>query len=502
MNLHKILEAFPSLKPYKVDSSNEVNYLQADSRKISAKDIFVVYSDFEEKAAQYVQDAIQRGAGHILFSEDTLQKLSSLDLQNINIIIHKNPRRIHGKLASFLLGNPSQSLKIFAVTGTNGKTSTTHILYHFLKELGKSVGLIGTINVKYNNVVYDVGYTTPDPSSLNQLLYEMKKANVEYVVMEASSHGLKLGRLEGIDLDAGIFTNLTPDHLDFHITMEDYFLSKFHLFELLQTSSKTFKVGIVNLYAEYGKRMKELIEKLSPNFRTLYFGGNKIEGKLKNLSLNGTDFSIQILDFHCNLSTRLLGEFNVENLSLAILLIKQFFPNLTCMEVQKILSTLKPIPGRFELIYPKNKDRVAIVDYAHTPDALENLLKSVRQIPHSKLITIFGCGGDRDKKKRPLMGAIAAKFSDFVILTSDNPRTENPETILDEIQTGFPLGFQNYYRIENRREAIQKGIEILPSQGILVIAGKGHENYQIVGKEKYPFSDVEEINKIWYGEEN
>lgn len=499
MNLQTIFQSFPNIQLYKQTSFLEVNYIHSDSRKIQPNDIYVVYSEFEQNARTYILDAIQRGAKHILISESILNNLD-LSLENINILIHPNPREVHGKLASFLLGNPSCDLKIFAVTGTNGKTSTTHILYHFLESLGKKVGLIGTIYAKYNNVVHDIGYTTPDPSSLNLLLYEMKSASVEYVVMEASSHGLKLGRLEGIELDAGIFTNLTPDHLDFHPTMEDYLLSKFHLFELLQISSKKDKVGIVNLYAEAGKDVQKLMKELSPNYKVIYFGEN-LQGKVEELSLNRTLFSLQFENQNCKFTTNLLGEFNVENLSLAIILIKEFFPNLTCSEIQNILNSLIPIPGRFELMYPPNKDKVAIVDYAHTPDALENILKSVKQIPHSKLITIFGCGGDRDRKKRPLMGEIAAKLSDFVILTSDNPRTEDPERILDEIEKGFPKGFKNYFRIENRREAIQKGIEILPSQGILVIAGKGHENYQIIGKVKHPFSDQEEVKKFWNKEE-
>lgn len=494
MNLKTVLESFSSLKANQINFNLEVGYIQSDSRKVQAKDIFLLYNEFLDKAQVYIQDALQRGAKHFILPESLVKKVS---LSNVNIFFHSNPREIHGELASFLLGNPSKDLKIFAVTGTNGKTSTTHILYNFLENLGKTAGLIGTISAKYKNVAHEIGYTTPDPSLLNKLLFEMKNAGVEYVVMEASSHGLKLKRMEGIELDAGIFTNLTPDHLDFHETMEDYLLSKFHLFELLQNSPKVFKCGVINLYAEFGKRMQDLVQNLSPNYKILYFGDQTFTGKVTNLSLQGTEFEISFGEKTYSFKTNLLGEFNFENVSLAILLIKEFFPNLTHNDIQNLISNLKPVPGRFELIYPPQKDRVAIVDYAHTPDALQNILKSVKQIPHSKLITVFGCGGDRDKTKRPLMGEIAARLSDFVILTSDNPRTENSETILDEIEKGFPKGFQNYLRIENRRQAIQKGIEILPELGILVIAGKGHENYQIIGKQKFPFSDQEEVKKLW-----
>ncbi len=493
MNLEIVLKSFPELKVQQIGVNSRLNYIQSDSRKIQHEDIFILYKEFEDRASLYIQDALQKGAKHFILPDSLKEKIS---LSNTSLLLHPDPRKIHGKLASFLLGNPSQDLTIFAVTGTNGKTSTTHILYNFLEKLGKPVGIIGTIYAKYKNVVHEIGYTTPDPSLLNSLLFEMKNSGIEYVVMEASSHGLKLNRMEGIELNAGIFTNLTEDHLDFHKNMEDYLLSKFHLFELLQASSKKFKCGIVNLYSEFGIRMKDLIQNLSPNYNVLYYG-EKFKGKIKNLSLQKTEFEMSWGDKIYTFETNLLGEFNFENVSLAILLIREFFPNLTPNDIQTIISNLQPIPGRFELIYSPKKDKLAIVDYAHTPDALENILKSVNQISHSKIITIFGCGGDRDKTKRPLMGEIAARLSDFVILTSDNPRTENPETILDEIEKGFPKSFQNYFRIENRKKAIQKGLEILPELGILVIAGKGHENYQIIGKQKFPFSDQEEVKKLW-----
>lgn len=486
-----LIHTFPELETFQIDIQKEIQYIQSDSRKIQIGDLFVLYPEYKDSASQYISHALEKGAVGLVLPKGFFYELNNKDYLVFQV---EDTRKYHGLIASFLAGEPSKKLKILAVTGTNGKTSITHILYYILSSLGKKVGLIGTIYAKYGNVVYETGYTTPDSSSLNLILKEMLEAGVEYVCLEASSHGLKLGRLDGIHFYAGIFTNLTPDHLDFHPTMEDYLLSKFKLFEFLEKSSHTNKIAVISLDSPGGKDMQALVKKLSPTYNVIYFGKEgHYSGSLEELTLNYTSFFIYKNNISQKIVSNLLGKFNFENLALVYLLLVEIFPQLDQSEIISLFKSIPNIPGRFEVHSSPNKEKIAIVDYAHTPDALENILLSLREIPSSMLITVFGCGGDRDRKKRPLMGEIACRYSDLVIITSDNPRTENPSSIITEITTGIPKDFKRYLAIENRREAIQKAIKILPKGGILLVAGKGHENYQIIGNKKFHFSDAEEI---------
>lgn len=492
MKVRELVREFPELEIRHGNPELDLNYIQSDSRKIEPSDIFVLYPEHRNAGDQYISDALGKGAMCLLLPVDYPYSTNHPDL----VVIHaEDPVFFHGQIASFLLDKPSHKLKVLAVTGTNGKTSITHILYSLLTSLGKKAGLIGTIYAKFANIVRETGYTTPDPSSLNLLLKEMLDAGVEYVCMEASSHGLKLGRLQGIAIHSGIFTNLTPDHLDFHPTMEDYLLSKFKLFELIEKSPHSGKVGLISLDTPGGKEVQALMNKLSPKYRVVYFGKRgEYSGKLEEMTLSYTCFSIQKNEVTRKIKTNLLGNFNFQNLSLAYILMLEIIPGLDPSILLPLLESLPCVPGRFEIHASKKQDRIAVVDYAHTPDALENILTSMKEIPCSMLVTIVGCGGDRDRKKRPIMGEIASRYSDFVIITSDNPRTENPDTILDEIISGIPKDFKRFLRIESRREAIRKGIEILPEGGFLLVAGKGHENYQIIGHKKFHFSDAEEID--------
>lgn len=491
MKVRELVSEFPSLLLTQGNPELEVSYIQSDSRKIQEGDIFILYEEFTQNGKTFILDSLERGAKVLLLPTGFEFSNNNSDLV---ILFTEAPTQIHGYLASFLLGKPSEKLKIIAVTGTNGKTSTTHILYSILNSLGIPTGLIGTISAKYKDFEAETGYTTPDPSGLNFLLHEMLKAGIEFVCMEASSHGLKLGRLNGIALYSGLFTNLTPDHLDFHLDMQDYLISKFKLFELLELSPLQEKLGLLNLDTAGGIDMYSLIKKFNPSYKIITLGetGN-YSSKLEELNLKYTKFTISKDDNIYQLSTNLLGKFNYENLSLALICLLESLPELDSKLIFNKISNLPFVPGRFELHYPKEQNKVVIVDYAHTPDALENILSSMKEIPNSMLITLFGCGGDRDRKKRPLMAKITAKYSDFIIVTSDNPRTEDPNFILDEIIAGFPNDYKRFLRIENRRDAIRKGIEILPENGFLLIAGKGHENYQIIGRTKHHFSDAEEV---------
>ncbi|PJZ55644.1 UDP-N-acetylmuramoyl-L-alanyl-D-glutamate--2,6-diaminopimelate ligase [Leptospira barantonii] len=529
MKLTSLLHKFPELKIGSIPSGKnpdtiEVDYIQSDSRRANESDIFCVADSIGLKTEEFITNT---KASLILLSEDTKNAVdndagTNSNLQNetstatagsndstssFKISSSKtvlkckgDPEQLQGQIASFLLGDPSKDLEIVAVTGTNGKTSLTNILYTLAKDQGKNCGLIGTIGVKFGDRLIDTGYTTPDASSLNLILKQMKDAGVTTVFMEASSHGLKLGRMNGISIRAGVFTNLTQDHLDFHSDMNDYFESKFRLFEILDKSKSPF--AVLDYASPGGRDLYEKILNKLPALSVSALDGPSKEWAVDDLSLTlqGTSYSLGLSSGVSagnkrNVRTNLLGSFNVRNTALAFITGAGLGLN-----EEKMLSSLEKIPqipGRFQIVYNKDRSRMAVVDYAHTPDALENIIRSVRDSRPKRLITLFGCGGDRDRTKRPKMARIAEELSDQVILTSDNPRTEQPEAILDEIQTGFSQGFKPLLREVDRARAIAEGVAGLPEGGCLLVAGKGHEEYQIIGKEKRRFSDVEEVQKAF-----
>ncbi|MCB1189145.1 MAG: UDP-N-acetylmuramoyl-L-alanyl-D-glutamate--2,6-diaminopimelate ligase [Leptospiraceae bacterium] len=499
MKVSEFLKKNKRIKLYKGNDQEEVTYISADSRKIISGEIFCVYDSFMDFTLDYIKDAQSKSANTILINKNNkyLNKLKSVE----NILVSSSdPMQLHGDVASFLLDHPSRKLKIIAVTGTNGKTSLTHILYDMVSKDRKRCGIIGTIQTKYGNKVIQTGYTTPEPSMLQSLLLDMYKDEVEYVFMEASSHGLKLGRMNGVNLYAGIFINLTLDHTDFHPTQEDYLNSKFKLFKLLSKSIYKDAFAVVSIDSQAGKQILNLIKKNNYEFKILTFGkGGTYSGEVESLSLQETVFKLKEGNKTYSMTTNLLGNFNFINVSLAYIICKNL--QIDTELLRSAIENLNPVEGRFHVIYSNRRNRIGIVDYAHTPDALENILKSLKAIPHTKLITIFGCGGDRDKSKRPIMGKIANSYSDMVIITSDNPRTENPETIIEEIYQGIPNPSSSVLKVLNRKQAIKKGVNILPEEGILLVAGKGHENYQIIGKTKEDFSDLSELKNAFTADE-
>lgn len=503
MKITQLIEQFNHLSLEKSsESDEEISYIYADSRKAEAGDIFCIYNSFGTNTTAYMQDAQKRGITTALISKENEYQLQALDLFEQVLVCAEDAMAWHGPIASLFMGHPSQKLKIIAVTGTNGKTSITYILNDIMSR-NHSCGVIGTIQVFYANKVLQTGYTTPDPSTLQKILYDMVKKGVEYVFMEASSHGLKLGRLNGCHLQAAVFTNLTQDHLDFHEDMEDYLNSKVILFDLLEASDHTDKFAIISTYSRGSRQfVKKLRSKNHSSYSLLKFGNNKsYSGELLELSLAETRFQLKAKNQPAlTLSTNLLGNFNFENVCLSYITARQLAMDEESLE--GIIQNLKPVDGRFQIIYGKGKTRAAIVDYAHTPDALENVLKSLQEIPHSRLICLFGCGGDRDRSKRPLMGKIACQYADMIILTSDNPRTEDPEQIIDDIEKGIEDNYPALMRITNRKLAIQKGVQILPDKGFLLVAGKGHENYQIIGNSTENFSDTIEIQQAFAADES
>lgn len=495
MQIKNILE-LSGMRLEKGDPKQTVNYIWGDSRKIEKDDIFLVSSTLVDFS--YLLDAKKRGSRVCILSEDS-SFLEKALLEYENVILTKGKAElIQGYIASLLLGHPSRSMKVFAVTGTNGKTTMTHLLYHFSVSLGKRSGIIGTLHAKFGDQILETGYTTPDSSTLQLLLRKMLDEGVEYVFMEASSHGLKLGRTKGLDIFCAVFTNLTRDHMDFHPTMEDYLRSKFELFHLLEKSSHPERFGIVSADSPGGRDVENLLIENNMQDRVFFLGeGRDFEYKNVNLRIDGTEFRFMVhkkdstFSTSLKIQTNLLGGFNVTNLSLAIAAWMK--ANIDIQKIPDVCNHIPKVPGRFDIYYSKNRKKLVVVDYAHTPDALENILKSCRAMNPTQLVCIFGCGGDRDRTKRPEMAKIAQEYSDFVIVTSDNPRTEDPQIILDEIEVGFGNGFNAYEKILDRRVAIQRGVAMVEDGGIIALCGKGHENYQIIGKVKTHFDDGEEV---------
>ncbi|TGK07876.1 UDP-N-acetylmuramoyl-L-alanyl-D-glutamate--2,6-diaminopimelate ligase [Leptospira semungkisensis] len=498
MKISEVLDLFPEIKleDPKPNTEEEISFVRTDSRKLNASDLFCVPLSLGEKGIEYAKNSSSR---FVLISNTfEISKLENKVLLKSSV----DPESLAGPIASRILGDPSSKMKVIGVTGTNGKTSLTHILAFLGESQGKSCGIIGTTGVKFKGRVVDTGYTTPDPASLQEILLEMSKDGVEYVFIETSSHGLKLGRTNGIRFKAGIFSNLTQDHLDFHPSMQDYLESKALLFSSLSSYENTF--GVFDSEAPGGKDFASILPKIAPNLPVFALGSGEGEISVQdpNFSLERTVYNIDLPSTwkgNTEVVTNLLGGFNIRNTALA------FVTSLALgWEKEKLLSSLKSIPqipGRFQIYYSPDKTRMAVVDYAHTPDALENILRSIRESRPKELIALFGCGGDRDRTKRPKMGKIAQDLADKVILTSDNPRTESPESILDDIQEGFTGGYLPFLREADRAAAIRFGISALAEGACLLVAGKGHEDYQIIGKEKRHFDDGEEIRKAFDSEQ-
>ncbi|WP_207797615.1 UDP-N-acetylmuramoyl-L-alanyl-D-glutamate--2,6-diaminopimelate ligase [Leptospira haakeii] len=494
LKLSELLSLFPDIKisSGSYTSDETFNFVRTDSRKLEPNDLFCLPDSSGDKGAEYAKTSSSK---YILIGSKL--KIPKLD-NKIVLKTDLDPESLAGPIASIILGDPSSKLKVIGVTGTNGKTSLTHILAYLGESQGKSCGIIGTTGVKFKGVLSDTGYTTPDPSSLQSILKEMYDSGVEYVFMEASSHGLKLGRTNGVHFKVGVFSNLTQDHLDFHPDMEDYLNSKALLFSSVALNPETF--GVIDSDAPGGKDFKSAVETSSPNLKIFSLGRSSGEFEIHSeaFSLEKTSYQIRLSDDwggDTDISTNLLGGFNVRNTALSF--VTALGLGWEKKSLLTALESIPQIPGRFQIYYSKDKSRMAVVDYAHTPDALENILRSIRESRPKELIALFGCGGDRDKTKRPKMAKIVQELADKVILTSDNPRTENPESILDDIQAGFTSGYSPMLREADRAKAILYGVSHLKEGGCLLVAGKGHEDYQIIGRDKRHFDDGEEIRKAF-----
>lgn len=472
---------------YEVIKGNEeskVQNIRYDNRKIEQGDAFVCVKGFKVDGHSFIGDAIKKGAKTLIVQEDVSVQ------EDITIIKVRDTRKALAIMSSNYFGNPKDKLKIIGITGTNGKTTSAFIIKSILEKAGFMTGLIGTIANYIGNKKVDAVRTTPESYELHELFKNMVDAGVEYCVMEVSSHSLELDRVYGVQFEEGIFTNLTRDHLDFHKTFENYYNAKFKLFERSNHS-------IINLDDPYGANIVKDIEERGLKTKVSTFSIEK-ESDFKAFEIkshsNGSEFKVNLESIE-EFSINIPGEYNIYN-SLGCI-ICAYNLNIPMDKIKEGLSDVV-IPGRCELVAKeKNLPYSIIIDYAHTPDGLENILSTVKAFTKNRMISIFGCGGDRDKVKRPQMGKIGCELSDIAIITSDNPRSEEPMDIINDIVK--PLNYDNFVIEVNRKEAIRKAMNMALEGDVIVIAGKGHETYQILKDETIHFDEREVVYDILEG---
>ncbi|MGQ9804966.1 MAG: UDP-N-acetylmuramoyl-L-alanyl-D-glutamate--2,6-diaminopimelate ligase [Chlorobiales bacterium] len=488
-NLNRLLGAISALEIRgEIKGHEEISAIEYDSRKVKEGALFAAIRGLKTDGHLFIEKAVQAGAIAIVCEE--FPKM--MDSERVYIGV-ENSRIALALLAKRFYDDASGKLVMIGVTGTNGKTTTTMLIHSILTNAGIKAGLIGTIAYKIGNETIDAERTTPEAVELHAFFEKMVKAGCKACVMEVSSHALELRRVHGIRYDVGVFTNLTRDHLDFHGTMENYFRAKKILFDSLDEKA----VAVTNQDDLYGERIVA-----DTKARVIQYGiedGSEkradVRARVHSFKLYGTSATIFANDGEHLQTIKHIGKFNLYNVLAAYS--AGVAMKFTHEEIMQGISRCEGVAGRMEQVWSKDH-RCAIVDYAHTPDALLNVIRAIKEVksPEAKLITLFGCGGDRDKGKRPLMGEIAERESDIVILTSDNPRTENPEAILDEIETGMTKT-KPYYRIADRQAAIRKGISLIGYGDVLLVAGKGHETYQEIQGVKYPFDDRAVIKNIF-----
>lgn len=466
-----------------------VTSVEYDSRMVKKGCLFVAVEGFKSDGHRYVRAAVDSGAAAVCVSRERVGELADLAGRGVGILVAADTRTALSSLSAAFYGFPSRSMLAIGITGTNGKTSITYMLEAIMKRHGRNPGVIGTINYRWCGREYPAPNTTPESKDLQEILYRMRHDGVDAFIMEVSSHALELRRADDIDFDAVVFTNLTRDHLDFHHDFESYFNAKKRIFGLLEKSFKKGRCGVVNVDDPYGRELFMMRNNYSYPIASF---GIETEadympepGAISN-TVHGLSYRLARPDAGIAVDLNLLGKFQLYN-SLAALAVSHRM-GVPYSEITAGLADLATVPGRFDVLKDE-RDFVVIVDYAHTVDALEKLLKSVNELEHKRVITVFGCGGDRDRTKRPLMGSVAEENSDMIIVTSDNPRTEDPSRIIREIAAGLTRG--NHEIVPDREEAIARAMGMAREGDIVVIAGKGHEDYQIIGTEKIHFDDKE-----------
>ena len=463
----------------------DIKNISCNSKKVTQDTLFVAIKGYDVDGHDYINDAIANGATAIMLED--INKIRNIILpDNVTFIVTKDSRYSLAISACNFYGNPSRKFKLIGVTGTKGKTTTTYMIKTLLEAQGKKVGLIGTIeNYIGEDSLGESERTTPESLDLQRMFAQMVEQKVEYVVMEVSSQALKLNRVAGIKFDVGVFTNFSKDHISAkeHSDMEDYFNSKMKLFE-------NCNIGFVNIDDFRGARVKR---EAKCQVKT-YGIDNGCDLLAKDITITniGVDFKAKISDKNERIKVDIPGRFSVYN-SLAAISVALYYgcsPEI----IKTALENIK-IPGRSELV-PNKKELSIMIDYAHSPESLENILQAVKTYTKGRVIVVFGCGGDRDSSKRPIMGEIAGRIADYSIVTSDNPRTEDPEAIVKDIEAGISKTKGKYEVIVDRREAIEKAIKMANTKDIVILAGKGHEPYQEINKVKYSFDERVIVKEI------
>ena len=509
---NKIMQTQEIKKEFQLTSDPEIASIHYKAQEVKQGGLFVAIPGFKADGHHFVGEAFSKGAsavvvqesaGNLNFSDD-----NSFQAKEDSIIIEaKNTRKALAAISSRFYGNPSESLFIIGITGTNGKTTTAFLIESILKKAGLNVGVIGTINYRYAGKTFKNPMTTPESLDLQRILADMLKNGITHVVMEASSHAIDLFRIDECWIDVGVFTNLSQDHLDYHKDMNSYWECKKRFFtENLNSGAKKDRaVAVINCNVAKGKELLDLLPVSA--LTTGNSNDNMIWPKHFNFNMTGIAGTISIPDGDVKFKSSLIGKHNLENILSAAGV--AFALNLPLNAIKEGIEGISRIPGRLENI-PTDSNRFIYVDYAHTPDALENVLNSLKSLTSNRIICIFGCGGDRDKDKRSQMGEISGRLCDLSIITSDNPRTEMPMDIINQILDGITKACPHKYTpsalssgfnkkgfaVEpDRRKAIQLGITASQAGDVVLIAGKGHEDYQIIGNKTVPFDDRDEARQ-------
>lgn len=490
MKLENLIEGLSVIQLAGEVERKDIGMICYDSRKVIKNSLFVAIKGFNFDGHNFVMEAIAKGAKAVVIEDNSKVSNDYLIHQNVTKILVSDSRKALAILSKNFFNNPSEKIKVIGITGTNGKTSITYIIKSILDYSGKKTGLIGTIANYIGEQKLPSEKTTPESVELNQILNQMVNENCQFCVMEVSSHSLELNRVYGINFHAGVFTNLTQDHLDFHKTMENYFLAKKKLFDSLNENA----FAIINFDDEYGRKIIS-----DTKAKVISYGSSEnVDFRFINpkYSFDQIEFEILYNGKTYPVQTNLTGTFNVYNLTAAIATCVNL--GIEIEQIQEAVRNISRVPGRFELVgnYPVK----VIVDYAHTSDALVNVLQTIRLIlksnnSKSKIITVFGAGGDRDRTKRPKMGRVVEELSDFAIITSDNPRNEELSQIFNDILSGIN-DKSRFQVIDDREMAIRKAIQMAEDGDIVLVAGKGHEAYQLVKGQKIPFDDREVAQKI------
>ena len=468
MKIKEVLEGVEVISDIRAFQDLEIKGFKVNSKKVEKGDLFICLKGGNFDGNDYIDEALKNGASAVIS-----------ETEKAGAICVKNTRTAYSLISKNFYGKACDRLKIIGVTGTNGKTTMTYMLSSIFESAGFKVATIGTLGVKLGDKTIDTTLTTPDPDVLHRLFADMEKAGVEYVFMEVSAHAIALKKLEGIKFETAVLTNITEDHLDFFENMDSY--AKVKLDFMLSDAVKKI---VVNCDDKYGRELLNLERK--PSFSYGVESGD-VTTLAKNLYLTRSDFIFKSLGKVYTISTNLAGEYNVSN-ALGAICVASIFA-IKVEDIKKGLKTLSGVDGRFNVI--NTGKNIVVIDYAHTPDGLLKLLQNVRALTKGKIITVFGCGGNREKAKRSQMGKIAEDYSDYVCITSDNPRFEEPNKIIDEIEAGMIK--TNHVKEVNRKDAIKKMLDLARKGDCIVIAGKGAEKTQEINGKKTYFSDYEEV---------